>query len=77
MAPTWESRFEALHPLTVLGPGYHRGVAEALRDARLFADRGELEAAEHYLLVAEYRAGAIAFDEFGHLDPFMNQRRPQ
>jgi len=66
----FEARIAALAPLTLYGPDYNRGVADAIGDARLFASRGEVDAAEHYLLVAEARAGRITFDEFEARDPF-------
>ena len=63
-------RVADLAPLTSYGPSYNRGVADALGDARLFQSRGESDAAEHYLLVAEARAERISFDEFEARDPF-------
>lgn len=66
----FEARIAALAPLTTYGPEYNRGVVDAIGDARLFASRGDADAAEHYLLVAEARAGRITFDEFEARDPF-------
>ena len=73
-AETFEARISALAPLTHYGPNYNRGAADALGDARLFQSRGESDAAEHYLLVAEARAERISFDEFEARDPFARVR---
>jgi len=67
---TFETRVAALASLTKYGPEYNRGVADALGDAHLFQSRGEKDAAEHYLLVAEARAERISFDDFEARDPF-------
>jgi len=69
MTITTQTRQEALAAFTQYGPEYRRGVAEALADAHLFASRGEADAAEHYLLVAEARAGVITFEQLEARDP--------
>jgi len=69
MTDTTQARQEALAAFTQYGPEYRRGVAEALADARLLASRGEADAAEHYLLVAEARAGMITFEQLEARDP--------
>ena len=69
MTLTPQTRQDALAAYTQPGPSYHRGVAEALADARLFADRGDVAAAEHYLLLAEARVGMITFEQFEANDP--------
>ena len=69
MTITTQTRQDALASFTQTGPGYHRGVAEALADARLFAERGDTAAAEHYLLLAEARVGVITFEQFEANDP--------
>ncbi|MHB1713090.1 MAG: hypothetical protein ACYCV7_17160 [Acidimicrobiales bacterium] len=50
-------RIAALHPLMHYGPEYCRGVAFALAHARLCVGSDEACSGEHYLLVAEPRAG--------------------
>ncbi|MCL4414586.1 MAG: hypothetical protein M1522_07555 [Actinobacteria bacterium] len=69
MTITTQNRQDALASFARIGPDYHRGVAEALADARLFAERGDAAAAEHYLLLAEVRAGMITFEQFEANDP--------
>jgi hypothetical protein len=69
MTITTQNRQDALASFTQPGPGYHRGVAEALADARLFAERGDAAAVEHYLLLAEVRVGMITFEQFEENDP--------
>lgn len=51
------------------GPHYNRGVRDALADAETFLVRGEIAVAEHWVLIAECRAGAIPVEEFERLDP--------
>ncbi|MHB8290686.1 MAG: hypothetical protein ACYDEY_15965 [Acidimicrobiales bacterium] len=63
-------RIESLQPFLHYGPDYRRGVADALQDARLFFGRGEPEAGEHYLLLAELRAEMILIETFEASDPF-------
>lgn len=69
MTITTQTRQDALASFARIGPDYHRGVAEALADARLFAERGDAAAAEHYLLLAGVRAGMITFEQFEANDP--------
>jgi len=68
------ARMERLRPRTECGPNFSRGVAEFLRDALLFFGRGELDAAEHYLLIAEVHGGLIDEEEFYERDPFRRGR---
>ncbi len=67
---TIPERIEALVPMSKYGPGYDRNVTAALRDAQLFLDRDQIDAAEHYILLAETRAGMHTFEEYQALDPF-------
>jgi hypothetical protein len=60
---------------TEYGPDYNRGVAEALRDAQLFADRGQMDSASHYAQLAMCRAGRISWEEFVDRDPYELQRQ--
>lgn len=71
---TSHDRILRLLPLTVCGPNYNRGVREHLADVDLFTSRGELDAAEHYLLAAERTAGLITWDELEARDPFYRDR---
>jgi len=70
MELTFAERVELLRPRTEYGPNFSRGVVEALADATLFFGRGELDAAEHYLLIAEVRGGLLDEEEFNERDPF-------
>jgi len=74
MELTFAERVDLLRPRTECGPNYSRGVVEFLRDATLFFARGELDAAEHYLLVAEVHGGLIDEEEFYKRDPFGRSR---
>jgi len=66
---TFTDRIESLEPFTHYGLSYRRGVADALAAARLFFTRGETTSAEHYLLLAELRAGLIDAEIFTREDP--------
>jgi hypothetical protein len=70
MRLTFAERVELLRPRTDYGPNFSRGVVEALADAALFFGRGQLDAAEHYLLIAEVHGGVIDEEEFYKRDPF-------
>lgn len=58
------------------GPDYHRGVRDAIADARQFLAWGQLQAATHYLLVAQLRAGEISWEDFSAADPFGRRMAP-
>jgi hypothetical protein len=70
MDQTFSERVDLLRPRTQYGPNFSRGVVEALRDAVLFFGRGEVEAAEHYLLIAEFHGELLDEEEFYERDPF-------
>jgi len=74
MTQTFAERVELLRPRTEYGPNFSRCIVEGLRDAALFFGRGELDAAEHYLLLAELRGGLIDEEEFYKRDPFGRSR---
>jgi hypothetical protein len=74
MTQTFAERVELLRSRTEYGPNFSRGVVEALKDAALFFRRGELDAAEHYLLIAEVHGGLIDEEEFYKRDPFGHSR---
>jgi len=74
MELTFAERVELLRPRTEYGPNFSRCIVEGLRDAALFFRRGELDAAEHYLLIAEVRGGLLAEEEFYERDPFRRSR---
>jgi len=63
------ARVERLRPRAECGQSFSRGVAEALADARLFFGRGEMATGEHFLLLAELRAGIIDVETFAATDP--------
>lgn len=65
-----QERLASLEPLCRYGASYNRGVASAVSDHRHFAELGETDAAEHYLLIAEQRAGYIEWEDFLENDPF-------
>jgi len=63
------ARVERLRPRTECGPNFHRGVVEALSAAIRFFGWGQIDAAEHFLLLAELRAGIIDVETFAATDP--------
>ncbi len=63
-----EKRLAALRPLCRYGSNYDRGVAEAVSDHLHFASFHEDDASEHYLLLAELRAGYIDWEDFYEKD---------
>ena len=65
-----EERLAALRPLCHYGLHYDRGVAGAVSDHLHFADLHEDDASEHYLLLAELRAGYLGWEDFCAKDPF-------
>lgn len=56
--------------LCQFGPTYNRGVHSAVADAHLFAERGQLDAATHWLVVAAWRAGHLTEAEAVAQDPW-------
>ena len=68
--PSAEERLAALRPLCRYGSQYDRGVAEAVSDHLHFAELHEDDASEHYLLLAELRAGYLDWEDFRSKDPF-------
>ena len=69
-AKSTEQRIAALDRYTHYGPEYDRNVATSLGDHHHFARLGEVDNAEHYLLLAETQAGLHTWDEHEELDPF-------
>ena len=65
-----EQRIAALVEYTVYGPNYDRNVVSAIDDYHHFNRLGEHDAAEHYLLLAELRAGKYTWGQFLERDPF-------
>ena len=65
-----DQRLEVLEGFCKYGPDYNRNVAVAVSDHLLFAQRGDTKAAEHFLLLAEMRAGLMTWDEYESRDPF-------
>ena len=70
-----QERLASLEPLCRYGASYNRGVASAISDHRHFAELGETDAAEHYLLIAEFRADYIEWEDFVENDPFERAAR--
>jgi len=68
------ARVERLRPRTECGPNFSRGVVEALAAAARFFGWGELDAAEHYLLIAEVHGGLLDEEAFFERDPFRRSR---
>ena len=69
-AKSTEDRLAALDRCTHYGPEYDRSVVSALSDHHHFDRLGEHDNAEHYLLLAETRAGLHTWEEYEELDPF-------
>ena len=67
---TDEQRIAALAEHTVYGPSYDRSVVSAIDDYYHFNRLGEHDAAEHYLRLAELRAGKYTWEQFLERDPF-------
>jgi hypothetical protein len=74
MELTFAERVERLRPRTQCGPNFSRGVSEFLSDAIHCFRLGNLDAAEHYLLIAEVHGGLIDEDAFYKRDPFGHKR---
>ena len=67
---TTAQRLAALSRFTDYGPEHDRNVVSALSDHHHFARLGEHDNAEHYLLLAEARAGLYTWEQFLQRDPF-------
>ena len=67
----FESRVRRLRHLTANIGDYHKGpVNDAMNMARCFVGNGgDGKEAEHFLLLAEVRAGAITPEQFREADP--------
>ena len=67
----FESRVRRLRHLTANSDDYYRRpVNDAVNMARCFVGNGgDGKEAEHFLLLAEVRAGAITFEQFREADP--------
>jgi len=70
MGLSFSERVELLRPRTECGPNFSRGVSEFLSDAIHCFRIGDLDAAEHYLLIAEVHGGILTEEEFYERDPF-------